>query len=123
MKLGCFSVSLAVKNLLKSKEFYEKLGFVEFAGDANQGFLIMKNSETNIGLFQGMFETNILTFNPGWNQDAEKVDAFDDVRELHEQFKSQGVAIADSSITGDSGPSSFTVKDPDGNLILIDQHV
>ncbi|MEX2334222.1 MAG: VOC family protein [Pseudohongiella sp.] len=123
MKLGCFSVSLAVKDLQKSKAFYEKIGFEVFAGEASHGFLIMKNGDTNIGLFQGMFENNILTFNPGWNQNAENVTPFDDVRQLLEQFKSQGLEIAEESITGDKGPSSFSVIDPDGNAILIDQHV
>ncbi|MEX0738336.1 MAG: VOC family protein [Pseudohongiella sp.] len=123
MKLGCFSVSLAVKDLQKSKAFYEKIGFEVFAGEASHGFLIMKNGDTNIGLFQGMFENNILTFNPGWNQNAENVTPFDDVRQLLEQFKSQGLEIVEESITGDKGPSSFSVIDPDGNAILIDQHV
>ncbi len=123
MKLGCFSISLAVKNLNASKEFYEKLGFTVFAGEEAHGYLIMKNGDTNIGLFQGMFENNILTFNPGWNQNAENVDTFDDVRDLHEQLESKGIKIANNSITGESGPSSFTVEDPDGNHILFDQHV
>lgn len=123
MKLGCFSISLAVKNLNESKEFYEKLGFTVFAGEEAHGYLIMKNEHTNIGLFQGMFENNILTFNPGWNQNAENVEAFDDVRQLHKQLQSKGVEIADNSITGESGPSSFAIVDPDGNHLLFDQHV
>jgi len=123
MKLGCFSISLAVKDLKKSKEFYEKLDFEVFAGDESQHFLIMKNGDTNIGLFQGMFENNILTFNPGWNQNAENMDTFDDVRELHDQLKSRGIVIVQESISGESGPSSFSVVDPDGNHILLDQHV
>ncbi len=123
MELGCFSVSLAVKDLQKSKTFYEKIGFEVFAGEASHGFLIMKNGSTNIGLFQGMFEKNILTFNPGWNQQAENVEAFDDVRRLRDRFKSEGIEITDDAIVGESGPSSFTIIDPDGNPILFDQHV
>ncbi|MDH5231030.1 MAG: VOC family protein [Gammaproteobacteria bacterium] len=123
MKLGCFSISLSVKDLNKSKSFYEKLGFEVFAGNESHGYLIMKNGETNIGLFQGMFENNILTFNPGWNQNAEMMGTFDDVRELHQQLKSNGIEIVDASISGETGPSSFSVVDPDGNQILIDQHV
>lgn len=123
MNLGCFSISLAVKDLAISKAFYEKIGFEVFAGDESHGFLIMKNGETNIGLFQGMFDKNILTFNPGWNQNAEDVEPFDDVRQLHKHFESQGIDIVVNSIAGDEGPSSFSVIDPDGNPILIDQHV
>jgi len=123
MKLGCFSISLTVKDLKKSKVFYETLGFNVYAGEESHNFLIMKNGETNIGLFQGMFDKNILTFNPGWNQSAENLDSFTDVRELCEQLKSKGIDIADSSINGDNGPSSFSVIDPDGNPILFDQHV
>lgn len=123
MKLGCFSISLAVKDLEKSRDFYEKIGFEVFAGEAAHGFLIMKNGDANIGLFQGMFDKNILTFNPGWNQNAEGVASFDDVRRLFEEFKSRGIEIAEDSITGEKGPSSFSIIDPDGNPILIDQHV
>ena len=123
MELGGFSISLAVKDIEKSKVFYEKLGFKVFAGDQSQNYLIMKNGSNNIGLFQGMFEENIITFNPGWDQDANSVEPFTDVRDLHKHFKSQGVEIARESITGDAGPSNFSVIDPDGNLILIDQHV
>lgn len=123
MKLGCFSISLAVKDLKVSKAFYEKIGFEVFAGDESHGYLIMKHGDTNIGLFQGMFEKNILTFNPGWDQNAGQVGLFDDVRSLHEQFKAQGIEIAENSITGEQGPSSFSIIDPDGNPILIDQHV
>jgi catechol 2,3-dioxygenase-like lactoylglutathione lyase family enzyme len=123
MKLGCFSISLTVKDLQKSKAFYEKIGFEVYAGEESHNFLIMKNGDTNIGLFQGMFEKNILTFNPGWNQNAENIEPFNDVRELREQFKSKGVEIAEESIAGEKGPSSFSVIDPDGNPILIDQHV
>ena len=123
MKLGCFSISLTVNDLNKSKEFYEKLGFEAFAGEESHNFLIMKNGDTNIGLFQGMFDKNILTFNPGWNQNAEPIDSFTDVRQLHDELKSKGLEIADASITEGKGPSSFSVIDPDGNHILIDQHV
>lgn len=123
MKLGCFSISLAVKDLTVSKEFYEKLGFSVFAGEEAHGYLILKNGETNIGLFQGMFEKNILTFNPGWNQNAERLESFTDVRELHEQLKAEGIEIAESSIASEEGPASFSVIDPDGNSILIDQHI
>jgi predicted lactoylglutathione lyase len=123
MKLGCFSISLTVSDLKKSKEFYEKIGFQVFAGEESHNFLIMKNGDTNIGLFQGMFEKNILTFNPGWNQNAENVESFIDIRELCKQFKSQGIEIVQDSITEEKGPASFTISDPDGNMILIDQHV
>jgi len=123
MHLGCFSISLAVKDLEKSKAFYEKIGFKVFAGEKAHGFLIMKHGDTNIGLFQGMFENNILTFNPGWNQNAGNIESFDDVRQLLEHFKSKGIEIANNSITGEQGPSSFSIIDPDGNTILIDQHV
>lgn len=123
MKLGCFSISLAVKDLQKSKQFYQKLGFEQFAGEAAHGYLIMKNGDTNIGLFQGMFDDNILTFNPGWNQNAESTNPFTDIRALHQELKSKGIEVAQESIESESGPASFTVTDPDGNHILIDQHV
>ncbi len=123
MKLGCFSVSLAVKDLAASKAFYEKIGFEVFAGEEAHGFLIMKNGETNIGLFQGMFDKNILTFNPGWNQNAETLEDFDDVQALHGFFQSKGIEITQTTVTGEKGPASFSVQDPDGNQILIDQHI
>jgi catechol 2,3-dioxygenase-like lactoylglutathione lyase family enzyme len=123
MELGAFSISLAVKDIEKSKVFYEKLGFQVFAGDQSHNYLIMKNGGTNIGLFQGMFEGNILTFNPGWDQNAENLESFMDVREIHKNFTAQKVDIAHESISGEKGPSSFTIIDPDGNSILIDQHV
>ena len=123
MELGGFSISLAVKDIEESKVFYEKLGFKVFAGDQSQNYLIMKNGNNNIGLFQGMFKENIMTFNPGWDQDANSVEPFADVRDLHKHIKSQGIEIAHESITGGAGPSSFSVIDPDGNSILIDQHV
>lgn len=123
MELGCFSISLAVKDLQKSKAFYEKLGFRVFAGEESHNFLIMKNGQTNIGLFQGMFEKNILTFNPGWDQDAQAVDSYTDVRKWRQHCESEGIEIAQDSVEGDSGPASFAVIDPDGNPVLFDQHV
>ena len=123
MELGAFSISLAVKDIEKSKIFYEKLGFKVFGGDQSQNWLIMKNGDHSIGLIQGMFETNILTFNPGWDKDGKKLESFTDVRELLEKFKSQGVEITQESIMGKNGPSSFVAVDPDGNSILIDQHI
>ena len=123
MELGGFSINLAVKDIETSRLFYEKLGFEVFAGDPSSNYLIMKNGSTNIGLFQGMFEQNIMTFNPGWDQDANSVEPFSDVREIHKHLMSQGIDIAQASITGDAGPSSFSIVDPDGNAILIDQHV
>ena len=121
--LGNFSVSLAVKDLAASRAFYEKLGFKAFAGDAAQNWLILKNGDTVIGLFQGMFENNILTFNPGWDSNAQKLDSFTDVRELQRQLKAQGVELAIEADESTTGPSSFVVVDPDGNSILFDQHV
>lgn len=123
MELGAFSVSLAVKDLEKSKTFYKKIGFTVFAGDQSQNWLIMKNGDHTIGLFQGMFENNILTFNPGWDQESNTLEDFADVREIHKKLKAKGIEIADESINGESGPSSFTVIDPDGNAVLFDQHV
>ncbi len=123
MDLGAFSVSLSVKDIDKSKKFYESIGFTVFGGDQSQNWLIMKNGDHILGLFQGMFEKNILTFNPGWDQNAQPLSSFTDVRELHKRFSENGVAIADASIKGESGPSSFSMIDPDGNSILIDQHV
>ena len=123
MELGAFSVSLAVEDLKASKSFYEKLGFHVFGGDAAQNWLIMKNGDHTIGLFQGMFERNILTFNPGWDQDANKLDSFTDVRDLQRELKSQGVNIENEADESATGPASFIVIDPDGNPILIDQHV
>jgi catechol 2,3-dioxygenase-like lactoylglutathione lyase family enzyme len=123
MDLGAFSVSLAVKDLAASRSFYEKLGFTKFHGDATKGWLIMKNGEHVIGLFQGMFEKNILTFNPGWDSNAQKLPSFTDVRELQRELKKQGVVIATEADETTQGPASFVVIDPDGNPILIDQHV
>jgi predicted lactoylglutathione lyase len=123
MNVGAFSVSLAVNDLNKSKEFYEKLGFKSFAGDAKQKWLILKNGDHVIGLFQGMFAKNILTFNPGWDQNAKKLDKFTDVRELQRQLKEQGVKLTTEANEKSTGPASFTLADPDGNQILFDQHV
>jgi lactoylglutathione lyase len=123
MNLGAFSISLAVKNLEASRIFYEKLGFKVFAGDASQNWLILKNGDHAIGLFQGMFEKNILTFNPGWDSNAHKLDVFTDVRDLQRQLKAKGVAIQTEADETSTGPASFMVVDPDGNPVLIDQHV
>ena len=123
MELGAFSVSLSVKDLEISKSFYEKLGFSVFGGDATQNWLIMKSGDHVIGLFQGMFEGNILTFNPGWDQDANTLENFTDVRELQREMKSQGITIGEEVDETTTGPASFAIVDPDGNAILIDQHV
>ena len=123
MNLGAFSVSLAVKDLAASKAFYEKLGFSVFGGDAAQNWLIMKNGDHIIGLFQGMFEQNILTFNPGWDQNAKPVESFTDVRDLQRQLKAQGVEFQTEADETTTGPASFIIADPDGNTILFDQHV
>ena len=122
MQLGCFSVSLAVKDIHASRAFYEKLGFSVYAGNADHGWLILKNGDHNIGIFQGMFEKNILTFNPGWDQNAKEVDPFTDLRELQRQLKAQGVQIVKEADESTTGPASFVIEDPDGNPILIDQH-
>ena len=123
MDLGTFSISLAVKNLEASRSFYEKLGFQVFAGDASQNWLILKNGDHAIGLFQGMFEKNILTFNPGWDSNAQKLDVFTDVRGLQRQLKAKGVALQTEADETSTGPASFMIVDPDGTPILIDQHV
>ena len=123
MELGAFSVSLAVKDLETSKSFYEKLGFEVFAGEAENNWLIMKNGDHAIGLFQGMFEQNILTFNPGWDQNANPTDSYTDIREIQRKLKEQGVAIVNEADEDSTGPASLVVVDPDGNPILIDQHV
>ncbi len=122
MKLGAFSVSLSVKDINASKQFYENLGFKVFAGDIEKNYLIMKNEETLIGLFQGMFENNILTFNPGWDSNAKSLDKFDDVRDIQKQLKKNKLKL-ESEVNSESGPASITLLDPDGNAILIDQHV
>ena len=122
MQLGAFSVSLAVKDIEASKRFYEKLGFSVFGGHQEQNWLILKNGEHVIGLFQGMFENNILTFNPGWDQAAKPLAGFTDVRELQRELKRNGVALLTEADEGTTGPASFMLSDPDGNLILVDQH-
>jgi len=123
MKLGAFSVSLSVKDIHASKAFYENLGFQVFAGDIERNYLIMKNGDSLIGLFQGMFENNILTFNPGWDANANKLEDFDDVRTIQKQLKEKGIKLEKEVDETTSGPASFIVFDPDGNAILIDQHV
>jgi lactoylglutathione lyase len=123
MELGNFSVSLAVKDIKASKLFYEKLGFTAFAGDQSQNWLIMKNGDHNIGLFQGMFDQNILTFNPGWTSDAQPLKTFTDVRELQRRLKDLGVGMITEADESTTGPASFVIADPDGNTILVDQHV
>jgi lactoylglutathione lyase len=123
MQLGNFSVSLAVKDIEASKTFYEKLGFEVFGGNQSQNWLIMKNGDTNIGLFQGMFENNILTFNPGWDSKAQPLGEFTDVRELQRQLKAHGVEMMAEADESTTGPGSFMIADPDGNTILVDQHV
>ena len=122
MNLGAFSISLAVKDIQASAAFYEKLGFKKFGGDITQNWLILKNGEHIVGLFQGMFEKNMLTFNPGWDQNAKELEAFTDVRELQQQLKAKGVELATKADEGTTGPASFVVIDPDGNPILVDQH-
>ncbi len=123
MKLGAFSVSLAVKDIKASKAFYETLGFKVFAGDLERNYLIMKNESTLIGLFQGMFENNILTFNPGWDQDANTLENYDDVRAIQKHLKSNNITLTSEADESTNGPSSLVVLDPDGNAILIDQHI
>ena len=123
MELGAFSVSLAVSDLEASRSFYEKLGFTVFGGDASQEWLILKNGNIAIGLFEGMFERNMLTFNPGWDGEARELDTYSDVRDLQRQLKAQGVEFQTEADEGTTGPASFLVADPDGNPILVDQHV
>ncbi|WP_274473876.1 VOC family protein [Mangrovimonas aestuarii] len=123
MNLGAFSVSLNVKDIKKSKEFYELLGFSVFAGDMGKNYLIIKNESTLIGLFQGMFEKNILTFNPGWDSNATTLENFDDVRTIQKHLKEKGISLESEADENSSGPASFVVLDPDGNPILVDQHI
>ena len=123
MELGNFSISLAVKDIEASRLFYEKLGFKVFGGNQSQNWLIMKNGDHNIGLFQGMFDKNILTFNPGWNSDAQPLGNFTDVRQLQRELKARGVALISEADESTTGPASFMIVDPDGNTILVDQHV
>jgi lactoylglutathione lyase len=122
MDLGAFSVSLTVKDLGASRAFYEKFGFTAFAGDPAQNWLILKNGDCVIGLFQGMFERNILTFNPGWDSNAQNLPAFTDIRELQRQLRAQGVPFASEADESTTGPASFIAVDPDGNPVLVDQH-
>ena len=123
MELGAFSISLAVKDLEASREFYEKFGFKAFAGDPSRNWVILKNGDHVIGLFQGMFDKNILTFNPGWDSNAQRLDTFTDVRELQRQLKAQGVQLVNEADESTTGPASFIAVDPDGNPVLVDQHV
>ena len=123
MKLGAFSISLSVKDIKVSKQFYETLGFTVFAGDMEKKYLIMKNGNALVGLFQGMFENNILTFNPGWDENAIKQESFDDVRSIQKHLKEAGLKLESEADANTKGPASFMVLDPDGNAILIDQHV
>ena len=122
MELGAFSVSLAVKDLAASKAFYEALGFSKLGGDEGRGWLILKQGSTVIGLFQGMFERNMLTFNPGWSQDAQNVDPFTDVRDIQRRLKAAGLTFVQEADETSTGPASFIVVDPDGNPVLFDQH-
>jgi catechol 2,3-dioxygenase-like lactoylglutathione lyase family enzyme len=123
MELGAFSVSLAVADIEASRKFYEKFGFKAFAGDVAHNWLILRNGDRVIGLFQGMFEKNILTFNPGWDQNARELPSFTDVRDLQRQLKAQGVQLQTEADESTTGPASFIAVDPDGNPILVDQHV
>lgn len=123
MKLGAFSVSLNVKDIKVSRAFYETLGFTLFAGSMEHNYLIMKNEHCLIGLFQGMFEGNLLTFNPGWDENAHKVADAEDIRAIQQQLKSKNIELITEADEQTSGPASFMVKDPDGNIILLDQHV
>lgn len=123
MKLGAFSISLAVKDLETSKEFYEKLGFSIFAGARDRNYLIMKNGNALVGLFQDMFEKNILTFNPGWDENANALETFDDVRKIQKELKANTIKLESEADENTEGPSSFMLIDPDGNTILVDQHV
>ena len=122
MDLGNFSISLTVKDIHASKAFYEKLGFQSFADTIAQNWLIMKNGDTIVGLFQGMFDRNMLTFNPGWDSNARNLPSFTDVRELQKQLKAQGITPVQEADESTTGPASFVVVDPDGNPILFDQH-
>jgi predicted enzyme related to lactoylglutathione lyase len=123
MDLGAFSISLTVNDLEASRQFYERFGFKVFGGNQSQNWLILKNGDTIIGLFQGMFDKNILTFNPGWDQSAQKLAAFTDVRELQRQLKAQGAQMVQEADESTTGPAHFIAVDPDGNPILVDQHV
>lgn len=123
MQLGAFSVSLSVKDLKTSKEFYEKLGFSTFGGNIDHNYLIMKNGSTLIGLFQGMFEGNILTFNPGWDENAKELESYKDIRDLEKELKSKGLEFVSETDRSIKGPANFILTDPDGNTIFFDQHI
>ena len=123
MELGAFSVSLAVKDIEASRDFYTKLGFTIIGGDQAENWLILQNGAATIGLFQGMFDKNILTFNPGWNAEARKLDAFTDIRSIQRQIKGKGITLISEANETTAGPDSFVLEDPDGNPILFDQHV
>lgn len=122
MKLGSFSISLTVKDIHQSKAFYENLGFTFKGGDINQKWVVLKNGNAIIGLFEGMFDKNIITFNPGWDENAQNIEDFDDVRAIQEQLKNSGVQLTTEADASTSGPAYITLTDPDGNNILIDQH-
>lgn len=122
MKLGAFSLSLSVKDLNASKEFYEHLGFSVLAGDMDKNYLIMKNEHTRIGLFQGMFSGNILTFNPGWDENAQNIEKFDDIRMIQQQLTAAGISAGETIDSSTNGPANFMLSDPDGNVIMFDQH-
>lgn len=122
MELGAFSISLNVKDIHASQEFYEKLGFQSLGGNTNDKWIILKNGDTVIGLFEGMFEKNMLTFNPGWNQDATETDSFTDIRDLQKELKSKGMVFVNEADESSTGPAHFVITDPDGNPILVDQH-
>ena len=122
MKLGAFSISLTVKDIHKSKKFYEKLGFTYKAGDIEQNWIVLKNENAVIGLFQGMFESNIMTFNPGWDGDAQNIEDFEDVRSIQKYLKNKGITLTKEADETTTGPEYITLTDPDGNQILIDQH-
>jgi catechol 2,3-dioxygenase-like lactoylglutathione lyase family enzyme len=123
MPLGAFSISLSVKDIAVSRAFYETLGFEAVDGDPEQDWLIMRNGTTSIGLFRGMFEGNILTFNPGWDASAQRLESFTDVRELQARLEAAGISFESKADPSTSGPASFVIVDPDGNSILVDQHV
>ena len=123
MNLGAFSISLTVKDLAVSKTFYENIGFSVFAGDMAQNYLIMKNGNALVGLFEGMFDNNIITFNPGWDENAQTIPGFDDVRTIQKDFKNKGIPLVTEADETTKGPGSIVLTDPDGNTILIDQHI
>ena len=123
MKVGAFSISLSVKDIQASRQFYENLGFSVYAGELRKNYLIMKNGNALIGLFQGMFPNNILTFNPGWDENANKLETFDDVRDIQRALKNNQIKLETEADENTSGPASFMVMDPDGNAVLFDQHV